>query len=476
MEGEEVRTFSFERNLVIGLIILFTGAFVVPRNGLASLEEGLVGYWSFDEGSGNIAHDYSGNNNHGTIYGATWVDGISGSALSFDGVSDYVDLGNPTTLNPETAITLAAWYKPVSYRGIGSDPILTKGYTTHTYPFYQYHLAVSGDRFPGGATFGVNVAAGGRSCSASTPPGFWSPGNWYHIVATYDGVAIRLYVNATLIDWNPAQGAIENYGRPIHFGKHTNLNYYLPGTIDEVRIYDRALRQVEIEYLYNNPGGQSVLVACEALTPIFCRGKRFYFKLTVQNKTGGNVSGTLVFRSYSGYDCDPGNLLDKMRRPKSFGPGLTQTYYYLRAPYDQYPPGPYSASVSGTLSGYRVSCCMNGDIIQCEPWRIGDNTEWELVEVERPEVALPTVTELYQNYPNPFNASTTIDYQLPAISHVKLDIYNLLGQKLVTLVDERQEAGSKSVIWDASEVSSGLYFYKLTAGDFTETRRMMLVK
>jgi len=65
---------------------------------------------------------------------------------------------------------------------------------------------------------------------------------------------------------------------------------------------------------------------------------------------------------------------------------------------------------------------------------------------------------------------------LPINCHVKLEICNILGQKEVTLVDERQQAGYRSITWDASKVSSGLHFYKLTAGDFTDTRRMMLVK
>jgi len=65
---------------------------------------------------------------------------------------------------------------------------------------------------------------------------------------------------------------------------------------------------------------------------------------------------------------------------------------------------------------------------------------------------------------------------LPVHAYVKLEVYNTLGQKVATLVDEKQEAGHKSVDWVASEVSSGIYFYRLTAGDFTETRRMMLVK
>jgi len=90
--------------------------------------------------------------------------------------------------------------------------------------------------------------------------------------------------------------------------------------------------------------------------------------------------------------------------------------------------------------------------------------------------SVPSEFALRGNSPNPFNARTVISYQLPVTSHVKLEVYNLLGEKVATLVDGEQEAGYKSVNWDASEVSSGLYFYKLTAGDFTDTRRMMLVK
>jgi hypothetical protein len=89
---------------------------------------------------------------------------------------------------------------------------------------------------------------------------------------------------------------------------------------------------------------------------------------------------------------------------------------------------------------------------------------------------LPSAFALSGNYPNPFNASTVIGYELPVSGHVKLEVYNLTGQKLATLIDTEQEAGYKSVTWDASEVSSGLYFYKLTAGHFNETRRMMLVR
>ena len=91
-------------------------------------------------------------------------------------------------------------------------------------------------------------------------------------------------------------------------------------------------------------------------------------------------------------------------------------------------------------------------------------------------LATPKQFLLHQNYPNPFNARTTIRYQLPVNAQVKLELYNLLGERVATLADSKQQTGYRSVVWDASKVSSGLYFYRLTAEDFTETRRMMLVK
>jgi hypothetical protein len=89
---------------------------------------------------------------------------------------------------------------------------------------------------------------------------------------------------------------------------------------------------------------------------------------------------------------------------------------------------------------------------------------------------LPSEFALLSNYPNPFNTSTVISYELPTDTHVKLEVYNIAGQKMATLVESKQQAGCRTVAWDASAASSGLYLYKLTAGDFAETKRMMLIK
>jgi len=71
---------------------------------------------------------------------------------------------------------------------------------------------------------------------------------------------------------------------------------------------------------------------------------------------------------------------------------------------------------------------------------------------------------------------TQISYTLPRDCHVRLEIYNILGQKVATLVDEYQQAGQKTINWEAKDLSSGIYFYKLSAGDFTATKKMVLTK
>ena len=88
----------------------------------------------------------------------------------------------------------------------------------------------------------------------------------------------------------------------------------------------------------------------------------------------------------------------------------------------------------------------------------------------------PRTFELSQNYPNPFNPSTVISYQLPVGSEVSLKVYDMLGRELQTLVNTRQDAGRYTVLFNATSLASGLYFYRLQAGTFVETRKMTLVK
>jgi hypothetical protein len=88
----------------------------------------------------------------------------------------------------------------------------------------------------------------------------------------------------------------------------------------------------------------------------------------------------------------------------------------------------------------------------------------------------PEDFQLYQNYPNPFNPSTTISFSIPRTENVSLKVYDLLGREVATLVDGRKEAGEHSVKWNAEGFASGVYFCRLKAGDFVQTRKLVLVR
>ncbi|HCV44341.1 MAG TPA: hypothetical protein DGH68_12710 [Bacteroidetes bacterium] len=92
------------------------------------------------------------------------------------------------------------------------------------------------------------------------------------------------------------------------------------------------------------------------------------------------------------------------------------------------------------------------------------------------EKPLPKEFALDQNYPNPFNPSTKIEYAVPKESRVRLEVYNLLGQRIATLVDEVKSAGYYTASFDAVGLSSGLYFYRMNAGEVSFLKKMMLVK
>lgn len=103
-----------------------------------------------------------------------------------------------------------------------------------------------------------------------------------------------------------------------------------------------------------------------------------------------------------------------------------------------------------------------------------DNPNPIAVNVE--DYLVPKAYELSQNYPNPFNPSTTIEFSIPTDASVSLKIYDILGKEAAVLVNEQRSAGTYIVNWNASNFSSGVYFYKLNAGNFTQTKKMFLAK
>jgi subtilisin-like proprotein convertase family protein len=116
-----------------------------------------------------------------------------------------------------------------------------------------------------------------------------------------------------------------------------------------------------------------------------------------------------------------------------------------------------------------------GDQGVLQGWGLRFNNQ-TMVGTEQISSNLPDRFTLYQNYPNPFNPKTTIRFDLAANSRMKIVLFDLLGREILTIAEGEYKAGSYKSEFDASMLSSGVYFYKITAGDFTDTKKMMLVK
>ena len=132
-------------------------------------------------------------------------------------------------------------------------------------------------------------------------------------------------------------------------------------------------------------------------------------------------------------------------------------------------------SPAGCLADVHATCVAGDGIAKADPYW-DDDAGWSA-----PDQDIPKATTLLDNYPNPFNPSTSIQYALSEDVDVTLTIYSMLGQVVATLVDEPQTAGYKSVVWNGrndagATVASGIYIYRITAGTFTETKRMLLLK
>jgi hypothetical protein len=92
------------------------------------------------------------------------------------------------------------------------------------------------------------------------------------------------------------------------------------------------------------------------------------------------------------------------------------------------------------------------------------------------DIDLPLDYSLDQNYPNPFNPTTTIRYAIPEDNFVSIKLYHVLGNEVITLVNEQKQAGRYEMLFNASNIASGVYYYQINSGNFTQTRKLMLMK
>ncbi len=196
---------------------------------------GLVGAWNFDETSGDSVLDASGKKHTGTLQGATRTTGIYGRGLQFDGVDDWVTIADSASLDLTTGMTLEAWVKPEEL-GTTWRTILVKEQSDQlAYALYANTEAGK----PSGHVF--TSADNGVTGPDSLPAGAWS-----HVATTWDGTTSRLFVNGEEVASRPLSGTAVVSGGALRIGGNAIWAEWFKGSIDEVRVYNRALTPAQL--------------------------------------------------------------------------------------------------------------------------------------------------------------------------------------------------------------------------------------
>jgi hypothetical protein len=211
---------------------------------------GLVAAYSFSEGTGTSLLDQTGTGHTGTISGATWTtQGKFDSALTFDGVNDWVTVNDANDLDFTTGMTLEAWVYPTTSGGGSWRNVIIKERTAGE----VYNLYANADTdVP--ATYLVPAASPSQPLDARGGAALLL-NTWIHLAATYDGTTLRLYVNGSQVGTRAVPSPLVTSTGALRFGGNSVWGEFFAGRIDEVRLYNRALSVAEIQADMNGPIG-----------------------------------------------------------------------------------------------------------------------------------------------------------------------------------------------------------------------------
>ena len=236
---------------MIKKLLVFLAGALLCSDISAAQQQGPVGWWNFDDGKGLVLCDSSGNENHGKIDGAKWVKSGTGYALQFDGLDDYVDCGNDASLDIRGPMTLSAWVRPTA--ASAKEPGIVGKY------FHSYALTL----YRGGCWW--YISSGGNNASAPLS----KSGQWHHVLGTFDGKTMRLYINGRQCAAKESKSKSVNSGKNFLMGRivpdpsapnaASHARGHFEGLLDEVKVYDRALSLQEVITEYNRGAAEKGL-------------------------------------------------------------------------------------------------------------------------------------------------------------------------------------------------------------------------
>ncbi|MBN1996164.1 T9SS type A sorting domain-containing protein [candidate division KSB1 bacterium] len=336
-------------------------------------------------------------------------------ALQFDGVDDIVQIAHDPKLNIHDQMTIEFWIETSSSTQFNTR-ILEKG----VWDEYSMGFYGATGRIGGALRIDLNDNNSRMKTLIGPSKTHIQDNTWYHVAATYDGAKANLFINGELEVSNPASLSARREIGDLIVGavkKATGYSSFFKGTIDDLRFWSIAKTAAQVrQQMYNELlGDEAGLVACYQFNE--AQGQ------FAHDETANKFDGQLGI-SANAEASDPQWVLSDR---------------------------PYSKS--------------------------GNTNSNEDKKIESYEINwIPQKPQLLQNYPNPFNAQTTIEYHLSQESTVLLTIYDVMGRKVTILVHERKNPGEYRVDWNTTGIPSGIYFYNIKAGDFVQTKRLVLLK
>lgn len=272
---------------------------------------GLVGWWRFDEGAGDVAEDSSEYGNDGAVYGATWVEGKygkHGEALSFDGADDYVDCGDDASLDITDEITVACWFK--------SD-------FSETHTFLLSRIGRDGWWLWGDNNGLIWLRIrddDGNYCDLLSSAGATAADTWHHVAGVFSGPSDiqKIYVDGVEVATKTPTVSSIGIDSRLRIGRNLWWAIHSRGVIDEVRIYNQALSAGEIESLFQKGPDYARALArvpkgtTEFIVTLSWQGKGS-INITVESPSENYTEDMVPVYQRTSYSSDSGDMLNIKR-------------------------------------------------------------------------------------------------------------------------------------------------------------------